>query len=213
MCVCVCVWCNKRRGHTGCSTTQRRFSQASLFCMVMHRFLLFVALSLLCVWKFCNVEAAPQEVVEAQELTAYVTFDGDRQHWYTRQGIHKDGVAWATFLDQINSTGWSQLTVTASPSFDDVAQGYAMGFLEGTLTAQRIYQAYLNYVATMPANTPQILKFCNDQVQTLWPAIPLFLTYRSPSPLQCSYLGWLHRSKQPRRKTVPTTTGNKWQYH
>mmetsp|Transcript_22079 Transcript_22079/g.43444 ORF Transcript_22079/g.43444 Transcript_22079/m.43444 type:complete len:596 (+) Transcript_22079:294-2081(+) len=50
-----------------------------------------------------------------------------------------DGVAWGSFDDGLNMTGWGVLKIHTNSSFSDEEQAYAAGVLEGYLTAEHIY--------------------------------------------------------------------------
>jgi len=54
--------------------------------------------------------------------------------------VDPTGVAFGTFADTLNVTGWGVLTLQTNPSFSDSSQMYAAGYLEGALTSERIYQ-------------------------------------------------------------------------
>ena len=53
-------------------------------------------------------------------------------------------MAWGSFQDAINSTGWAVLDVHTSSSASGNTQSYAAGFLEGSLTHTRITQHLQN---------------------------------------------------------------------
>ncbi|XP_006823350.1 putative phospholipase B-like 2, partial [Saccoglossus kowalevskii] len=58
----------------------------------------------------------------------------------------KNAVARANFTDDISQTGWSYLTVSTNPVYDDTIQAYAAGLVEGHITSTRIYQHWINTV-------------------------------------------------------------------
>ena len=53
-------------------------------------------------------------------------------------------MAWGSFDDTLNKTGWGELNIRTSSKATDVQQHHAAGFLEGALTAKHIYTTYLN---------------------------------------------------------------------
>jgi len=55
-------------------------------------------------------------------------------------------VAWGTFEDGLNTTGWGILDIEASKDFSDHFQHYGAGMVEGFLTARHIETAYRNAV-------------------------------------------------------------------
>ena len=56
-------------------------------------------------------------------------------------------VAWGSFEDGLNSTGWGTLDVRVSAVRSDTEQHMAAGVLEGYLTARHIHTTYLNALA------------------------------------------------------------------
>ncbi|KAL9959898.1 hypothetical protein ACROYT_G033271 [Oculina patagonica] len=62
--------------------------------------------------------------------------------------LDKDnGVAYGTYEDTINTTGWGELNVisgTGKSSYNDQTIMFAAGYLEGALTARRINENYVN---------------------------------------------------------------------
>eukprot|EP00753_Platysulcus_tardus_P008372 PLAT15929.1.p1 GENE.PLAT15929.1~~PLAT15929.1.p1 ORF type:complete len:572 (+),score=269.22 PLAT15929.1:1758-3473(+) len=63
------------------------------------------------------------------------------------EGKDTAATAWARFDDTINSTGWSQLYVHSNGTYSDDLQAFGAGYLEGALTAQRIWQHWTNLAA------------------------------------------------------------------
>ena len=76
-------------------------------------------------------------------------------------------VAYGTFADTLNKTGWGTLNIrTNGTSNTDAEQHYGAGFLEGVLTANGIYDNYLNTMAFTFKNgvvPPAVETFMNDQ--------------------------------------------------
>lgn len=58
--------------------------------------------------------------------------------------IDGSAVAWATFNNSLNATGWSTLEVHTSAAYADDLAIYAAGFVEGALTAAASYDFLLN---------------------------------------------------------------------
>eukprot|EP00933_Yihiella_yeosuensis_P021248 TRINITY_DN16861_c0_g1_i1.p1 TRINITY_DN16861_c0_g1~~TRINITY_DN16861_c0_g1_i1.p1 ORF type:complete len:581 (-),score=106.92 TRINITY_DN16861_c0_g1_i1:191-1861(-) len=82
----------------------------------------------------------------------------------------KDSVAWGTFQDGLQKTGWGILNVRASGQFSDELQHEAAGVVEGFLTAKHIHTAYLNavgYVFHGNVSRPSV-QFLKDQVSWAW---------------------------------------------
>lgn len=76
--------------------------------------------------------------------TAYSTPEGIRIQF----GVwDEEGIAWAKFEDSLHTTGWGIFEVKTSPRFPDYLQARSAGYLEGALTASRIYEHYLNMLS------------------------------------------------------------------
>jgi hypothetical protein len=78
--------------------------------------------------------------------TVYVNDNGT---FSLKEGVldKGNGIAYGSFVDTINETGWSQLNIRSGYGNDqhrDSALMYAAGYLEGAITAERIYQQYNN---------------------------------------------------------------------
>lgn len=61
-----------------------------------------------------------------------------------QKGRVRDAVAWGSFTDVIDKTGWAVLDIHTAPSANGDTQSYAAGFLEGALTHKRITQHLQN---------------------------------------------------------------------
>jgi hypothetical protein len=88
-------------------------------------------------------------------------------------GLPAQYVVSASYSDDIETTGWARLSITAKSgsgmySSDDIA--YAAGWLEAYLTKDRMYQYWINYVeAEYPRGwssvNPQLISFMQKQYQ------------------------------------------------
>lgn len=65
------------------------------------------------------------------------------------KGIDKTAVAWGSFSDGLNETGWGVLNLRTSDAYVDTEQHKAAGIVEGFLTASQIHPHYLNNLAFM----------------------------------------------------------------
>ena len=54
--------------------------------------------------------------------------------------VDPNAIAWSTFVDSMNETGWSVLRVNTNSAYSDLLQMRAAGFIEGALTAPHILQ-------------------------------------------------------------------------
>jgi len=86
--------------------------------------------------------------------TAMNTQQSATLYWETGRPVLRDGVvdpkkgaATATFINGINETGWDKLYVKAGAgSTGEDQAAFSMGFLEGALTHERIWDMYkVNY--------------------------------------------------------------------
>jgi hypothetical protein len=96
-----------------------------------------------------NVNYNWEEHDHAKGVT--VVFDEEAHSMRVDKGIdRKNGIAWATLNDELDTTGWMKLDVHTSDTLvhatmapDDV-KIYAAGFAEGIMTVARISQFYSN---------------------------------------------------------------------
>ena len=59
----------------------------------------------------------------------------------------ENSLAHATYNSDLEKTGWDKLVITTNKKFEDDETSYAAGYLEGSLTANRIYNHYRNMKA------------------------------------------------------------------
>lgn len=80
------------------------------------------------------------------ELSATVFYDDRTQSFELKFDVidKYGGVAFGTYNDTIETTGWGVLHLETNPSYPDPIQAYAAGYLEGALTQPRIYEMYEN---------------------------------------------------------------------
>lgn len=82
----------------------------------------------------------------------------------------KGALAWGSFEDGLNKTGWGILNVKTSGAVSDELQHEAAGMVEGYLTGAHIYTGYQNavgYVFKGNISKPAV-KFLADQVAWAW---------------------------------------------
>jgi hypothetical protein len=72
--------------------------------------------------------------------------------------VDKSAVAWGTFEDKMNTTGWSEFSAESSGAYSDWLQSYALGQLEAYMSFDRVGQM-LNSVRALSANAPAALPF------------------------------------------------------
>ncbi|GAB6033389.1 Putative phospholipase B-like 2 [Chamberlinius hualienensis] len=71
-------------------------------------------------------------------------------------------VAWATFDDSTNETGWSFLRVVTNERFPDTVQAYAAGLAEGRLTGKQMRYFWDSYVKMVcDPSTGSSIDLCN----------------------------------------------------
>ena len=85
---------------------------------------------------------APCSPSPVKRVVAHGSGPGDL-HYVFGDGA-AGGVAVGLFEDTLNVTGWGVLDVKTDGQNADAVQAYAAGFVEGLLTAPRIYEHYLN---------------------------------------------------------------------
>ena len=105
----------------------------------------------------------------ASTRSGSVDYDSNRKSYTLRQNVlDKTSVAWGTFEDTLNTTGWGVLNIRTSRTnqASDAEQHYAAGMLEGYLTANEIYPHYINnYGFTFKDKPPQkeVVAFLAEQ--------------------------------------------------
>lgn len=148
-------------------------------------------------------------------MTAY--WNGTGGAFYTVWGTHADGLAWGSYSDLVNTTGWAHLIVTVrvsppsshlrlllvchcrwtvaptqgSPRIaDDERKVRGMGYLEGRLSHERIYDAYFNIIHSSQPPSRHVILFASKQVR----ACALLLGSLSIRPNLCAsahQLDWM----------------------
>mmetsp|Transcript_49674 Transcript_49674/g.118319 ORF Transcript_49674/g.118319 Transcript_49674/m.118319 type:complete len:560 (-) Transcript_49674:105-1784(-) len=106
-----------------------------------------------------SASAAPLEVAEA------AVYSQGKQLLVKAGPPQAGAIAWGSFADTGNETGWGELNVRTSGAFADEVQYKAAGMVEGFLTAEHIETGYLNalsYVFRNEVSKPAI-KFLEEQ--------------------------------------------------
>ncbi|XP_068748317.1 putative phospholipase B-like 2 [Montipora capricornis] len=98
---------------------------------------------------FYNVICINQ--INGEEQFVHVVLDYDGETLLVQPGLSSQvgnvALAWGSFRDEINSTGWSFLEIHTSASFPDKLQALAAGLVEGSLTGELMYKYYQNTLA------------------------------------------------------------------
>eukprot|EP00047_Mylnosiga_fluctuans_P010788 m.17929 g.17929 ORF g.17929 m.17929 type:complete len:518 (-) comp3290_c0_seq1:566-2119(-) len=90
--------------------------------------------------------ALPSSAAAAIHASAILHGDvGSPGHWVEIADGLGSGCADASYADLVNTTGWGELTVRGSPTCTYLQSAYTMGYLEGSLTWLRIWQAFQNF--------------------------------------------------------------------
>lgn len=77
-------------------------------------------------------------VINTTDAIYYSVFYNNGK-WSVQPGKDlKNCVAYGYFSDEINTTGWSFLWIQTKSQFPDNIQAFGAGYLEGSLTYQRI---------------------------------------------------------------------------
>ncbi len=74
-------------------------------------------------------------------------------------------VAWGWFNDTIVANGWGTLEVHSNISYSNELQAYAAGYLEGSLTAQRIWEYVYNAEDAQTGFSPKLKAFVDSNTQ------------------------------------------------
>ena len=101
------------------------------------------------------------------------------------------GCAQGFYSDDVAENGWGELTVTASDGCLASDQALAMGYAEGAITAERIYQAFVNFNASngylVGGFLPDVLAAYIAE-QNAWMAQQI----SSAQPQDSDYDFWMH---------------------
>jgi hypothetical protein len=105
-----------------------------------------------------------------EPIFASVNWDSKTQSYSILQNIYDNTtVAYGTYKKDMENSGWDSLTISSyqgeDNKYEDEVKSYAMGFLEGSITYERIWNHYQNCNAffnfpslKMPDNTREYLK-------------------------------------------------------
>ena len=115
--------------------------------------------------------------MNASTISASLYFDKDSNKYiFANNTYDQDAAAYAKYSPQIDSTGWDFLilssNIRSTEKYTDYQKSFSMGFLEGILTKDRIwnhYQNMRNYLffpkSFMPDNVINYLKSSNDYIK------------------------------------------------
>jgi len=90
-------------------------------------------------------------------------------------------------------SGFGELHLRASAKASDTDQMFAMGYLEGWLTAERVYDHFHNMRAFFNMMTPKPMQWCAKHLEIIFQAPAAYL-YREQSDHQPSINGDIVRS-------------------
>lgn len=68
---------------------------------------------------------------------------GDR--YVVHETYDETAVATSKYVVAYNEDGWGKLYIKSNSKYDDLTQAFAVGYLEGQITSDKIYQHYTNY--------------------------------------------------------------------
>ncbi len=112
-------------------------------------------------------------------ISASLYFDKDSNSFLFKKEIYdQDSVAFAKYSPQIESNGWDFLILSSytkdTEKYSDYQKAYAMGYLEGILTKERIwthFQNMRNYLfypdGLMPENVKSYLEGTNEYLKKI----------------------------------------------
>jgi hypothetical protein len=100
-----------------------------------------------------------------------VYYDKTSGQYSFKDEVDRNAAAYATFVDDISSTGWSYLKVVTNEQFDDNVQAFAAGYVESYLTYEMIHNFWLNtqsqYCSEPSEYCSKLDDFLNKQDQYL----------------------------------------------
>lgn len=100
-----------------------------------------------------------------------------------KQSVKKtDAIAFGVFEPTLKNKGWDQLTVTTSADFPDVVQARAAGYLEGSLTAPRVWDIYGAISGALDQKAkPKVFQFIDKQHAFLTAQVAAHQREREPA--------------------------------
>jgi hypothetical protein len=112
---------------------------------------------------------AAEEIVDPSNKLAFVYIkSGTYSFCEEKKGVTCTGNAVATgaFTAGLGKTGWDELSISTSASFTDEEQAHAAGFMEGSLTWERISAFYDAWVVSQrtPEQKARINKYVEDNI-------------------------------------------------
>ena len=99
---------------------------------------------------------------ENDAQTGTIFFSDNQFHF--QPVYNTNGVAYGSFSDEMEQTGWGKLTIKTNPVYSNDNQSYAAGMLEGILTQKRIFQMYTNLYHDFSAST-QLSHFIDENIK------------------------------------------------
>jgi len=110
-------------------------------------------------------------LVEAESNSGTIYYDPKTKAYSYKQGVtDAAGVAWGSYKDTVNTTGWGALEIRTNGSYVDSVQLYGAGYLEGSLTALPIWQAHNNMIDAVSDDVANFLitndKWARSQADT-----------------------------------------------
>lgn len=79
---------------------------------------------------------------------ASIIYDSSQNRYFIKDGIDESAVAYATYIEEMEKTGWDKLALSSyigeDSKYPDEVKAYGMGYLEGQLTFKRISDHYEN---------------------------------------------------------------------
>lgn len=80
-----------------------------------------------------------------QSSTRYFSVYLVRDNYVVHETFDESAIATAKYVSDYNDDGWGKLYIKSNKNFDDLTQAFAVGYLEGQITQEKIYQHYTNY--------------------------------------------------------------------
>ena len=117
---------------------------------------------------------------EETSIQASISYNPETNNYSVLYGIYDESSpAFATYKPEMEKTGWDSLALSSYQGEDslypDEVKSYAMGFLEGHLTSNRIWNHYQNCNANfnypdkkLPENTREFLKLNREWIYTMY---------------------------------------------
>jgi hypothetical protein len=116
---------------------------------MIRKYLLILSLIYLLSIQLTFSNSQRMKFLEENEIKASISYDPSNDKYTVLRGVYDETLpAYLTYKDSLLTTGWDYLTISTylgdDKRYSDEVKAYAMGYLEGQITSERIWNHYEN---------------------------------------------------------------------